>query len=55
MRPKINLQKAEEIRVRFRQGEPGKVLAYEFGIQKSTVSAIVNDKIWKKEAETCSE
>jgi len=53
--PKINQQKADEIRIRFRRGEPGKVLAHEYGVRKSTVSMIVTDKIWKKESETCSE
>ena len=52
MKPKINQQIADDIRRRFRAGEPGKVIAHSCGVTKSTVSMIVNDRIWK-DGESC--
>lgn len=49
MRPKIDLETAEEIRRRIRAGATQKEITYETGLAKSTVSMIVANKIWKKE------
>jgi hypothetical protein len=46
---KINMQIAEEIRTRLKNGETGKALAKEYGILKSTVSMIKNNQQWVKE------
>lgn len=51
MRRKIDQETADRIRELFRDGAPGKVLAHQFGIGKSTVSMIVNNLIWVKEKE----
>ena len=52
MKPKINQQIADDIRRRFRAGEPGKIIAHSLGITKSNVSMIVNNKIWKEHDRT---
>jgi DNA invertase Pin-like site-specific DNA recombinase len=51
MRPKIDQEKADLIRQLYRAGTPGKILAYQFGLNKSTVSMIVNNKIWQGQRE----
>jgi hypothetical protein len=43
---KIDLPTAETIRRLYRAGTPGKILAWRFGLNKSTISMIVNDRIW---------
>lgn len=48
MKPKITYEQAEEIRRLFREGVPGKEIAHQYGVTKSTVSMIVNDKIWRQ-------
>jgi hypothetical protein len=47
-KPKLNLQKAEEIRTRFRARTLGKQLAYEYGVSKSTISMVVQGRIWNE-------
>ena len=51
MRPKIDLQKAEEIRHCVREGISQKEMTYRTGLTKSTVSMIVANKIWKNNQE----
>jgi transcriptional regulator with XRE-family HTH domain len=45
-RPKLSLQQAEQIRIRFKNGITGKQLAYEYGVARSTISMIVNKRTW---------
>ena len=43
---KLNYELAQTIRDRFAAGVPGKVLAYEYNVSKSTISEIITGKIW---------
>lgn len=52
MKPKIDFQIAELIRKRYRQGVPGKILAYRYGLTKSSISYIVNNRSWTANEET---
>ena len=46
MSVKLNHQLAQIIRDRFTAGVPGKVLAFEYGVSKATISMIITGKIW---------
>ena len=47
MSAKLNYELAQIIRARFAAGELGKVLAYEYGVTKTTISMIVTGRIWQ--------
>lgn len=47
MRVKLTSEIAEVIRARIAGGELHKLLAYEYGVGKSTISMIATGKIWK--------
>jgi hypothetical protein len=48
MRPKLCPACARQIRTRFAAGEPGKLLAHEYGVTKATISMIVHQRIWRE-------
>jgi hypothetical protein len=53
MLPKIDQPTADLIRkLRREDGIPVKILAWRFGVAKSTISAIINDLTWRNE-DTC--
>jgi dTDP-4-dehydrorhamnose reductase len=47
MVPKLDLDAARQIRQRYAAGETGKVLAYKYGVSKSTISMVVKQRIWR--------
>jgi hypothetical protein len=47
MVPKLDLDAARQIRERYAAGETGKVLAYKYGVSKSTISMVVKQRIWR--------
>jgi len=47
MRTKLNYETAQTIRERAGDGEMQKILAYEYGVTKSTISMIITGKIWQ--------
>jgi len=50
MQPKIDQQTADLIRqLRREKGTPLKILAWQFGLKKSTVSMIVTGRTWRQE------
>ena len=50
MIPKIDQPTADLIRkLRREDNIPVKILAWRFGVAKSTISAIINDLIWRNE------
>ena len=50
MIPKIDQPTADLIRkLRREENIPVKILAWRFGVAKSTISAIINDLIWRNE------
>ena len=46
MTPKIDQATADKIRKLYRDGIPNKILAWRFGLAKSTISMIVNGRTW---------
>lgn len=44
---KLSMEKAEAIRAAARGGAKGRALAAEYGVRESTVSAVLNNHIWK--------
>jgi len=47
MRPKLNQMSVRIIRDLYRAGASGKDLAFLYGVSKSTISGLINNKTWK--------